>query len=125
MLIYDALKKDHDKIKTLLAKLVDSSEKDKESRDTLIAEIRDELIPHARAEEAVFYNSLRSIDIAKDIVKHSYTEHMEAEGLLRTLQGMEKLDMDWTKTADKLKKAVEHHITEEESKIFTAAKQLF
>lgn len=124
MLIYEALKKDHDKVKDLLERLVHSADADDHARKNLIKQIRDELVPHARAEEAVFYNSLRTIDEAKELVSHGYQEHMEAETLLRTLQGMEGIGADWTKTAKKLKEAVEHHIEDEEGKIFSAAKQL-
>jgi hemerythrin-like domain-containing protein len=108
MLIYEELKKDHEKVKSQLIKA-----------------IRDELIPHARAEEAVFYNTLRSIDSAKDIVMHGYQEHLEAETQLRMLQLRDKIDVEWKETAQKLKSAVEHHIQEEEGKIFNVAKQLF
>jgi hemerythrin superfamily protein len=124
MNIYDALKKDHDGVKELLQRLVGSADADHETRSQLIAKIRDELVPHSRAEEAVFYNSLRTIDESKDLVAHSYQEHMEAEALLRTLQGMDAVNADWTKIARKLKDALEHHIEEEEGKIFSAAKQL-
>jgi len=125
MLIYEALKKDHDTVRQLLNELVQLGEKDEDRRHSLVDQIRDELIPHARAEESVFYNSLRAIDSAKDIIMHSYQEHMEAETLLRTLQVKDKIDVDWKTTAQKLKKALEHHIHEEEGKIFTVARQLF
>ncbi|MES2855526.1 MAG: hemerythrin domain-containing protein [Bdellovibrionota bacterium] len=124
MQIYEALKKDHDAVKKLLQRLEGSADADQETRSALIEKIRDELIPHSRAEEAVFYNSLRYIDEAKDLVRHGYQEHMEAEALLRTLQGMDALNADWTTVARKLKDAVEHHIEEEEGEIFAAAKQL-
>ena len=124
MLIYDVLKKDHDVVKQLLDKLVHSADASDQVRDDLIGRIRDELVPHARAEEAVFYNSLRTIDEAKDIVRHGYVEHMEAETLLRTLQAMNAVDANWMQVARKLKDAIEHHIAEEEDKIFNAAKQL-
>lgn len=125
MLIYEALKKDHDTVKTLLNELVSLSESDKERSSQLIEKIKDELVPHARAEESVFYNSLRAIDSAKDIIMHSFEEHMEAETLLRSLQAMDKVDADFKSTAKKLQKAVEHHIKEEEGRIFNVAQQLF
>ena len=121
MLIYEALKKDHDKLKPLLATLVKSSMADEETRAKLIAKIRDELIPHSRAEEAIFYNSLRTIEGTKALVAHSYTEHLEAEALLRSLQTMDAMNIEWKKTAQKLKTSVEHHIAEE-GRIFSAAK---
>lgn len=125
MLIYEALKKDHDKVRQLLNELISLDENDNNRHTALIEEIRDELVPHARAEESVFYNSLRAIDSAKDIVMHGFEEHMEAETLLRTLQAKDKIDADWKATAQKLKKALEHHIQEEEGKIFNVAQQLF
>ncbi len=125
MLIYEALKKDHEKLKGLMSELVSLRAGDESRRHSLIETIRDELIPHSRAEESVFYNSLRAIDSAKDIVMHGFAEHMEAETMLRTLQVADKIDLAWKGTAQKLKKDLEHHIKEEETKIFSVAQQLF
>lgn len=125
MLIYEQLKKDHQLIKKLLNQLVALSDDDHEQRDRLVSQISDELIPHARAEESVLYNSLRMLDMAKDMAMHGYKEHMEAEGYLRTLQAQSKLVGDWKKTAMKLKESLEHHIEEEEGKIFSMSRQLF
>lgn len=125
MQIYEALKKDHDKLKGILSQLVELNDEDEETREQLIHQVRDELVPHSRAEESVFYNSLRSIESAKDIALHGFEEHMEAEALLRTLQLKDKVSADWRTTATKLKDTIEHHVQEEEGKIFNAAKQLF
>src|SRR4051812_42423759 len=105
MSIYDALKKDHRKVEELLNELVMLEENSGRAPE-LISEIRDELVPHSRAEESVFYNSLRSLDQAKDIVMHGYKEHLEAETLLRTLQAKSKIDLDWKKTANDLRLAL-------------------
>ena len=94
-------------------------------RNDLIAQIRDALIPHSRAEESVFYNSLREIATTKDLIAHAYGEHMEAETMLRALQVQGKLDAGWYQTAKALKSALEHHISEEETTIFSAARQVF
>lgn len=125
MLIYDALKKDHVKVKALLQELVNISPNASKRKNELVSEIADELIPHARAEEAVFYNSMRYINAAKDIAFHGFQEHLEAETLLRLLQLKDMVDLQWKETAQKLQAVVEHHIKEEESEIFSAAKQLF
>ena len=50
--IYQNLKKDHEEVKTLLTELLSLNEND-EYRHTIIEKIASELIPHARAEEAV------------------------------------------------------------------------
>jgi len=125
MQIYQALKNDHDKLKALLNQLVALNSQDDEKCEVLLEQIRDEFVPHSRAEESVFYNSLRSIETAKDLALHGFEEHMEAEALFRELQFKEITDLDWKKTAQSFKTAVEHHIQEEETKVFNAAKQLF
>jgi len=125
MEIYDVLKRDHSTLKDLLERLLHSQDASDQARSDLIEKVLDELVTHSRAEERVFYNALRSIHAAQDLVAHSYLEHVEAETLLRTLQAMKAMDADWTKTAQKLKGAIEHHIHEEETRVFTAAQQLF
>jgi hemerythrin superfamily protein len=125
MQIYEALVSDHKKIKPLLDQLVKSAKTmDSDKRSHLLNEIRDELIPHARAEEAIFYNSLRGIDEVKDLAWHGYGEHAEAEAMLRTLQVMDTVNADYEKLAVKFRDAIFHHISEEEGKIFNAAKQV-
>lgn len=124
MEIYEALKKDHAEVKELLNELINLNEKD-EYRFVLIEEIRNALIPHARAEESVFYNTIRAVDVDKTIVLHGYKEHLEAETLLRTLQVQDKLDFSWKGTARKLQDALLHHIQEEEQEIFASAKNIF
>jgi hemerythrin superfamily protein len=125
MQIYDALKKDHEEVKLLLSELIGLPENDENQHGPLIDRIRDALIPHSRAEEAIFYNSLRAVDMSKKIAMHGYVEHMQAESLLRTLQVKGKIDADWKATAKELKTALEHHIAEEESEMFVAGRTLF
>lgn len=124
MEIYEALKKDHEEIKSLLDELI-ALQTDDEYRYVLIEEIRNHLIPHSRAEESVFYNSLRAVNADKKVVFHGFQEHLEAETLLRTLQVMDKVNMDWKATAEKLRDAINHHVEEEESDIFDEARNAF
>ncbi len=125
MEIYDALIIDHRKLQDLLEQLLKLKDDDEELRHELVQQIRDELVPHSRAEEAVFYNSIRAINTAQDLVWDGFKEHMEAEALLRTLQAADKVDAGWRETARKLKQAINHHIQEEENRIIPTARQLF
>ncbi len=124
MEIYECLKKDHVEVRELLNELI-SLRDDDDYRFTLIEQIGQALIPHSRAEESVLYNTLRAVNADKSLVMHGYKEHMEAEGLLRTLQIKDKINLDWKSTARKLLSALEHHIEEEESEIFTEARAAF
>jgi hemerythrin superfamily protein len=125
MQIYEALKKDHVAVKKLLEDLVNAADAGEETRNSLIEQIRAELIPHSRAEESVLYNSLRELDSGKSLALHGYQEHLEAEMLLRSLQVTGAVKINWVGGAKKLKKALEHHVAEEEGEIFSAAQKLF
>ncbi len=122
--IYSVLKTDHEKVKELLNELIALDSED-DYRNVLIDQIKSELIPHSRAEESVFYNSIRAVGSDNSKVMHSFKEHMEADALLGALQVKDKTDMDWKETAIKLKEALEHHIQEEEGKIFMEARKMF
>ena len=124
MHIFQALMADHSKVKDLLNELVALDDSDHDTRDDLVQDIRDELIPHSRAEESLFYNSLRALQSDTSKVMHGFKEHMEAEALLRALQVEDTVHLPWKKTAMKLKEALEHHIHEEETEIFAAARKV-
>lgn len=125
MTIYEALKKDHIKVKTLIDELLEVGKTNERRRaKLLIEEIRDELIPHSRAEEAVFYNVLTSIEQAQPLVIHNgFQEHIEAETILKSLQAKDEIDAEWMLLARKFKKAIETHIQEEEDEIFATAQK--
>lgn len=123
MNIYEILEQDHQTVLGLLDSLVATD--DLKESEKLINKIASELIPHSRAEEAVLYNSIRDISTASEVVAHSYGEHMKAEALLRSLQVTGAIKVNWTEGGKKLKEALSHHIQEEQTKVFSAAKKLF
>ena len=124
MLIYDVLKKDHQVVKDLLEKMEATSETASKSRKDLLEKLRTELIPHARAEERVLYNTLKDIETTKDIALEAYEEHEAAEALLRELEAMSTDDERWSAKLSVLKENLEHHIEEEEDQLFSDAKQV-
>lgn len=122
--IYITLHADHERLKRLLRRVEEATELNEDTSE-LLHGVSHLLIPHSRAEEEVFYNSIRACRSENDEVMHGYREHMEAEALLRTLQGMSLVGVDWTAAARKLREAIEHHIEEEESTVFEQARKLF
>jgi len=124
MTIYAELKKDHETVLGLLDELVQAEKSDLSTRRGIIAKITAALVPHSRAEEAVFYNAIRAVS-KDDLIAHSYVEHLEAETLLRSLQLAEAVDVHWKNGAKKLKEALSHHIEEEQGPLFAKAKELF
>jgi hypothetical protein len=124
MSIYQAIKSDHLKLKSLLNDLVEL-EKDDEFRMTLIEDLGKQLIPHIRAEESIFYNTLRGVNADKKLLFHAFQEHIEIEGLFRSLQVLDKFKLNWLPTAKKLQNIVFRHIQNEEFELFTEAQNAF
>ena len=120
--IYDLLAQDHEEVQGLFTQLLALDDKD-ESRSAIVKQIYDALIPHARSEEAVFYNTLRAIGAGKGKVFHGYKEHVEAELMLKALLVEVNTGIPWKATAKKLSEALDHHIAEEEDEIFAVARE--
>jgi len=125
MNIYDALSKDHRAFEALLDRLVAASKADDDKWKSALDDLRRGVVTHAHAEEAVFYNALRETDQAKGIVVHNYAEHAMTEGMIRTLTAAKAIDANWTSLVEKLSNDLRHHIKEEESRVFAAARQVF
>jgi hypothetical protein len=124
MSIYQAIKSDHVKLKSLLNDLV-GLERDDEFRETLIEDLGKHLIPHIRAEESIFYNTLRGVHADKKLLFHAFQEHIEIEGAFRSLQVLDKFKLNWLPTANKLRNLVFQHIQNEEFELFNEAQNAF
>jgi len=122
MLIYDALKKDHELVRRLLKQLM--AARGTADPAPIVARIRDTIVPHCRAEEAVFYNGLRGRKGTSRRVLLGFREHLEIEALLRALQLKLLVAADWHGTARELKKALEQHMREEEREVIPLAKSV-
>ena len=102
MNIFEEIRKDHDKQRSLLSKLVETSG-DTEKRNTLFKELKNELEVHANAEERHFYKPLIPTDMMQ--------EHYDSSA--------------WLKIAKQLQEKVEHHLEDEEHKFFQLAGKVF
>jgi hemerythrin superfamily protein len=119
MEITKALSKDHDELKDMLSKIVESQDADQIRTDfeafaTLLGK-------HSKAEEKVVYDALiETGDEETEMDAHEgYTEHMLAETLLQKLKsGADPLALEWRAEVQVLQEILEHHIEEEEDKIF-------
>jgi hemerythrin superfamily protein len=125
MRIYEALSKDHREFERLLDRLLETSRAGSDEWKGVLDELRRGVIAHAHAEEACFYNALREAGQAKGLVMHSYNEHAMAEGEMRTLGAAKLIDKTWISMVEKLRKDLRHHIAEEESRVFEAARKAF
>jgi hypothetical protein len=115
---------DHDKVKQLfreyerLQHLGDVSLK-----ADLALQICMELEIHTTIEEEIFDPAVRSETGDTKMVQEAIQEHAEAKELIAHLQGMAGDDPDLDSTVAMLRKAIEHHVDEEEREMFPKARQ--
>lgn len=123
--IYKELRKDHREIKAMLTELVSLHRKD-DYRLLLMAEVRNAVSAHARAEEAVFYYLLKEADArASKAALKGIKEHIEIETVLWALEVVERLGGNWKPLSKKLLAMVEENIRTEEQEVFALAKSRF
>jgi hemerythrin superfamily protein len=124
--ILDTLAEEHEVVAALLKDLVDG--KSSAQRASTLKQIKKNLLPHARAEEAVLYTALirvKSKDARTD-GEEGFVEHSLVDALLKALSGMrDKMSPRFGATAKVLKEIVTHHVKEEESDLFSDARDNF
>ena len=121
--IYQAIKKDHDEHRELLATIADGRRKEidrKRAWDRFYHDVK----AHAAAEEETFYSKLMSKTWGQDSARHSVHEHQQLDDLLEELNDM-TFDTDgWSDKFEKLRHDYEHHIDEEEDEVFSRAREV-
>jgi hypothetical protein len=113
---------DHQKV----AHLFKQFEKTREYalKSQIVAMIIEELYVHAESEQATFYKALEQFRTTRDIALHGKKEHYEIEELMSDINLHMEDTRAWNKKVLKLKKLVEHHVKEEEGKMFRKAKKV-
>jgi len=120
--IYDAIKRDHDKARRMIATLSATDESDGGRRATLFRDLKNELMMHQHVEEAVFYSRLEAEKDTRADALEAKNEHHIVDTLLEELDVMTKDNDEWTAKFGVLKEVVEHHMEEEEEEFFGRAR---
>jgi iron-sulfur cluster repair protein YtfE (RIC family) len=89
-----------------------------------LQQLSDEVLTHASIEEEVFYPQLMNYPETRAIVKEGVEEHHIVEGLLKELDAIDSHDDNWQAKLHVLQENLEHHMTEEEQKLFPKARKL-
>jgi hemerythrin-like domain-containing protein len=121
--LFAMLKKDHDEVKKVLGALVGSTGRATKSRQSGFQKLQELLIPHMVAEEEMFY----PIIIQESQAEKGYQameEHRAARAVLSDLKELDFGDDKWHARCQVLAELLEHHIEEEESDIFEAARDV-
>jgi len=120
---FQLLKKDHVEVKGILGQLIETKESKK--REELFHTLKIALVPHMKAEESTFYAPLGTKEEAREDAMEGLEEHHVSEMVLKELEKMPKAEDQWKAKIKVFKELVEHHIKEEESKIFKSAEKVF
>ena len=119
------LKRDHDKVKTILEELEPTTERATKTRTELFAKLKMELTVHEIIEEEIFYPTLKQHPKAKEIVLEGYEEHGVVDTIMGELEALRVDDETWGPKAKVMIENIEHHIEEEEGEMFKQARQVF
>ncbi len=122
--IYGYIKKDHQKVASLMDQVVASSDPDERAR--LFTTIRSELILHLDSEQVTFYKAIEDATRAKAVeeqMEHAEKEHDEVRRYLDKLAGLDVHEEAWIETFGEFKHAVAHHVEEEEGDVWEKAKK--
>jgi iron-sulfur cluster repair protein YtfE (RIC family) len=112
----DLLRADHMKVEALAVEL--RVIKNVKRRKQLLAEIRDKLDRHMRVEEEILYPACARIRPLAALVDHARTDHQIAKNALKDLAVMNPAYGSFSALVTTLIKEFEHHVYEEENRIF-------
>ena len=116
--IYERLHKDHKEVEAMFKKIVAGKGDSAKTFEKLATELES----HSRAEETVFYAPLKDSDEARDKVMEGYEEHHGADLFIRELRKNRAGSEQWQAKVMVLMEMVQHHVVEEEGKLFEKAK---
>jgi hypothetical protein len=119
--IFSALKEDHEKIKAILRKLGETTENAIHIREREFANLHEELTSHSRAEEEVFYKRLENAQETRALVLEGEQEHHLVDELIDEMAELDLDDDHWAAKLSLLREHLEHHIKQEERKLFEQA----
>ncbi len=124
MLIYDQLKRDHEKLKSMMNRLEATTGRAVKTRMELLQELKTLLLAHTKAEEAVFYRTILSDDSTCDQALESLDEHKSAEAALAEIEDTDPKSDAWLQRFKFFKRSLEHHFEEEEKDLFKKARKI-
>lgn len=122
--ILDTIESDHQELKKMLKSVLETG--DGNRRAESFAQFKTAMTAHSRGEEQVLYQPLAQKPDAKSEALESIAEHQVAEHLIEELAADRNAGADtWTARCTVLQELVEHHIKDEETKLFPMVQKVF
>ena len=124
----DLLIEDHERVKDILTRLTESTERAVKTRSDLLQKLEMEVTIHTQLEEQILYPAYKEAG-GKEELKMYYEakeEHRAVDSLvLPDLKVTDPGSVEFSGRAKVCKELLEHHIEEEESEMFPQARELF
>jgi hypothetical protein len=121
--IYSYLHKDHLKVAKLFKEIIAS--KNQSERESLFLEVKMELELHSDPERDTFYKALEKKPKGMKDAEHGIDEHNEIKDALKKVSKLgSDQEAEWLINFGKLVHIVEHHVEDEESKMFEDGKKI-
>lgn len=111
---------DHQKIDALFADYADAS--NDTAKLEVVRRIYLALLPHAQAEEEIFYPALAAAAGDDDAIEEAIGEHAAAKKTLESILAASPADPTYNMKVRMLQKEIQHHVREEETELFAEAR---
>jgi hemerythrin-like domain-containing protein len=126
--ILTTLKAEHDALRALFKKMEDTTDRAEKGRMELLEQIEQQLIPHAKWEENVFYPAFaeRADRDGQKTHAEARLEHSAVENtVLPAVKEADPATPEFAGRAKVFGELIDHHAKEEENTMFKMARELF
>ncbi|QXI30567.1 hemerythrin domain-containing protein [Pseudomonas vanderleydeniana] len=123
----ELLKADHEKVRTLLTQLSESTDRAEKKRTELLQKLELEVTIHTQLEEQILYPAFKEAGNRKDdeMYYEAKEEHRTVDSLvLPDLKKTSPTTPEFAGRVKVVKELLEHHIEEEESEMFPEAEKI-
>jgi hemerythrin superfamily protein len=117
--LLEILRQDHLTVDELFGRYADTTDEGEKLR--IVERIFLELMPHAQAEEEIFYPALRDAASDDAAVDDAYDEHAGAKKTLEGILSAAPDDMTYDLKVKVLQKEIQQHVRDEETILFQEA----
>jgi hemerythrin superfamily protein len=120
--IFHALMRQHRTVEALFDQIRDFGQSEPEQAMALFGTLRQNLLAHAEAEEALVYPRFREISGLSHDVQDAIEEHAKVELALDRLRALDANDPQFRHQIGELEQMVRNHVADEEGEIMRLAK---
>lgn len=107
---------EHNNVRKMFQEIYKGSHRDSTKKE-MFFDLCQELIRHETTEQRIWYPYLKNNEKLTKTIKHLISEEKNADKLIKEFKKIKTQD-EWDKKFLKFKKEIEHHATEEETKLF-------